>query len=105
MRWQMRRGGWQRWRTGNLPTAPAPEIPKELPAQVAKVELHVGDATSGRAFTFPLHAMPLFPFCATEGKLPRNISFIQLISECHFSNENPKVLKKHCFFCMQEATG
>lgn len=90
---QMRGAGWERWRTGNLPTAPAPAIPKGLPARVANVELHVGDATSGRAFTLPLHAMPLFPLCAAEGKLPRCVSFIQLISKCHFSTETPRFWK------------
>lgn len=52
--------------------------------------------TSGGAFTFPFHAMPLFPFHAIQGKLARCVSFIQLIFECH---QNPKNLRRHSSAC------
>ena len=53
MWWQMRGGGWERWRMGNLASASAPAIPQGLPAQVAKVGLRAGTATPGGTFTSP----------------------------------------------------
>lgn len=82
----MSRGGWEGWRTDNLTSASAPAlaVPKGLPAQVAKVEIHAGDATSGGAFTFPFHAMP------PKEKLAIYIIFSQLIMERHISTKNPR---------------
>lgn len=93
MQWQMSGGGWEGWRTGNFTSAPAPAIPKGLPAQVANVELHAGNATSGGAFTFPFPVMPLFSFHAIQGKLARCASFIQLIFERHINTNTPRTSK------------
>lgn len=93
MQWQMSGGGWEGWRMGNFTSTPAPAIPKGLPAQVANVGLHAGQATSGGAFTFPFPVMPLFSFHAIQGELARCASFIQLISECHISTNTPRTWK------------
>lgn len=46
-------------------------------------------ATSGGAFTFPFHTMPLFSCHEIQGKLARCVSLIQRTSECHISTEIP----------------